>query len=63
MLEIIKTIVHLLLLWLATILTILALLAVCPIFVFSWILCRLIGRDYQLNFKLKANLIEKRSQP
>ncbi len=59
MLENIKAAIHVNLLWLVTVQTALALIIVSPIFALNWLLCRLIGRNYQLDCKLKAPLIEK----
>lgn len=45
--------------WLVELLTELALIVISPLLALNWLLCRLIGRSYQLDCKLKAPLIEK----
>lgn len=45
--------------WFVELLTELALIVISPLLALNWLLCRLIGRNYQLDCKLKAPLIEK----
>ncbi|WP_171262381.1 hypothetical protein [Acinetobacter baumannii] len=45
--------------WFVELLTELALIVISPLLALNWLLCRLIGRNYQLDCKLKAPLIGK----
>lgn len=59
MTENIQTVCHVIVLGLITFLCHLTILCTSPIQIICWILCRLIGREFKLEIKLRANLIKE----